>query len=149
MWEFFVDVGFFLFVFHHRCCCFSDPKSCPTLCDPMQCSTPGLPVLHYLLELTQTHLHWVGDAIQPSHSLLPSSPALYISQHQGLSQRVSSSLYVAKYWRFSFSLSLCSEYSGLISFRIDWFDLLAVQGILKGLLQHHNFYCIDVTKIIL
>ena len=73
------------------CCCCSVAKSCPTLCDPMNCSTPGFPVLHYLLEFTQTHVHWVADAIQPSHPLSPASPlALNFSQHQHLFQWVSS-----------------------------------------------------------
>ena len=114
-------------------------QSCPTLCDPMNRSRPGLPVYHQLLEFTQTHLHWVSDAIQPSHPLLsPSLPAFNLSQYQGLLQWVSSSHQVAKYWSFSFSISPSSEYSGLISFRKDWFDLLAVQGILKSLRQHHT-----------
>ena len=76
-------------------------QSCPTLCDPMYCSTPGLPVLHQLLEFTQTHVHWVGDAIQPYHPLSsPSPPALNLSQHQGLFQWVSSSHQVAKVLEF-------------------------------------------------
>ena len=74
------------------CCCCSAPKSCPTLCDPMDCSTPGFTILHYLLEFAQTHVHWVGDAIKPSHPLLsPSPPALNLSQHQGVFQWVDSS----------------------------------------------------------
>ena len=114
----------------------SVPQSCPTLCDPMNCSTPGLPVHHQLPELAQTHVHWVGDAIQPSHSLLlPSPPAFNLSQRQGLFKWVSSSHQVAtKYWSFSFSMSLSNEYSGLVSFRMDWFYLLAVQGTLKSFL---------------
>ena len=121
------------------CCCCSVTKSCPTLCDPMDCSTPGFPVLYYVLEFPQTHVLWVGDAIQPSHLLsLPSPPALNLSQHQGLFQWVSSSHQEAKYWSFSFSISPSSEYSGLISFRTNWLDLLAVQGILKSLLQHYS-----------
>ena len=105
----------------------------------LDCSPPGLPVHHQLLELPQTHIHRVSDAIQPSHPLSsPSSPALNLSQHQGLSQGVSSSHQVAKDWSFSFSISPSNEYSGLISFRIDWFDLLAVQGTLKSLHQHHS-----------
>ena len=92
-----------------------------------------------LLEFTQTHVHWVGDAIQPSHLLLSSSPpAFNRSQHQGLFNWVSSSHQVPKDWSFSFSISPSNEYSGLISFRIDWLDLLAVQGTLKSLLHHHS-----------
>ena len=102
----------------------------------MNGSTPGFPVLHCLLEFSQTRVHGVSDAIQPSHPLLPSSPlALNLSQHQSLFQRAGSSDQVAKYW--SFIISPSSEYSGLISFRTDWFDLLAVQVTLKSLLQHH------------
>ena len=105
----------------------------------MDCSTPGLLVYHQLLEFTQTHVNWVGDAIQPSHLLSsPSPPAFNLSQHQGLFQWVSSSQQVAKYWSFSFSISLSNEYSGLISFRMNWLDLLAVQRTLKSLLQHHT-----------
>ena len=105
----------------------------------MNCSTPGLPVHHQLLEITQTHVHCVSDAIQPSHPLSsPSPPALNLSQHQDLFQWVSSSHEVAKYWNFSFSISPSSEHRGLISFRMDWLDLLAVQGTLKSLLQHHS-----------
>ena len=110
-------------------------QSCPTLCNPMNRSTPGLPVHHQLLEFTHTHVHWVGDAIQPSHPLLsPSPPALNLSQHQGLFQWVSSSH--LKYWNFRIIPS--NECSGLISFRIGWLDLLAVQRTLKSLLQHHS-----------
>ena len=112
---------------------------CRTLFNPMDCSTPGCPVHHQLLELAQTQVHQVSDVIQPSHPLLsPSPPAFNLSQHQGLSQRVSSSHQVAKYWNFSFSVSLSNGYLGLISFRMDWSDLLAVQGTLKSLLQHHS-----------
>ena len=112
-------------------------QSCPTLCHPMDCSTPGFPVYHQLRELAQTHVHQVGDAIQPFHPLLsPSPPAFDLFQHQGLSHGVSSLHQVAIVWRFSISPS--NEYSGLIFFRMDWFDLLAVQGTLKSLLQHHS-----------
>ena len=154
----------------------------------MDCSKPGLPVHHQLPEFTQTHVHWVGDAIQPSHPLLsPSPPTFNLSQHQGLfregnsnplqysclenprdrgawwaaiygvtqsqtrlkrlssgsSSRVfsnESALHMRwpKYWSFSFSISPSNEHSGLISFRTDWLDLLAVQGTFKSLLQHHN-----------
>ena len=114
-------------------------QSCLTLCNPMECSTPGLPVHYQLSELTQTHVHWVSDAIQSAHPLLsPSPPTFNLSQHQGLFKWVSSSHQVAKYWSFSFNISPSNEYSGLISFRMDWLDLLAVQGTLKSLLQHHS-----------
>ena len=110
-----------------------------TLCTPMDYSTPGFPVHHQLPELTQTHVHRVGDAIQPSHPLLsPSSPTFNLSQHQGLFQWVGSSHQAAKLLDFRFSISPSNEYSGLISFRIDWLDPLAVQGTLKSLLQCHN-----------
>ena len=103
------------------------------------CSMPGFPVLHQILELAQTHTHWVSDAIQPSQALSsPSPPASNLSQHQGLFQWVSSCIRWPKYWSFSFSISPSNEYSGLISFMTDWMDLLAVQGTLKSLLQHHS-----------
>ena len=100
---------------------------CPILCDPMNCSTPGLPVHHKLPEFTQTHVHRVGDAIQPSHPLSsPSPPAPNPSQHQSLFQRVNSSHEVAKHWSFSFSIIPSKGHPGLIPFRMDWLDLLAV-----------------------
>ena len=105
----------------------------------MNCSTPGLPVHHQLLESTQTHVHQVGDAIQPSYHLSsPSPPGLNLSQHQGLFQWVSSSHHVAKVLEFQLQHQafLCCEYSELISFKIDWFDLLVFQGAPKSLLQH-------------
>ena len=105
----------------------------------MNHSMPGLPVHLRLLESTQTHVYWVGDAIQPSHPLSsPSPPALNLSQHQGLFQWVSSSHQVAKYWSSSFNISPSNEHPGLISFRMDWVDLLEVQQTLKSLLQHHS-----------
>ena len=105
----------------------------------MDCSTPGLPDHHQLPEITQTHVHWVSDAIQPSHPLSsPSPPALNLSQHQGLFIWVSSSHWGPKYWSFSFNISPSNEHPGLISFRVDWLDLLVVQGTLKSLLQHHS-----------
>ena len=121
-------------------CCCSVSKSCLTLCNPVDCSTPGFPVLHYLLEFAQTHVLWVSDAIQPSHPLLPPSPpALDLSQHQGLFQLVSSSHQVAR--GLELELQCQYEYSGLISFR---FDLLALQGTLESLLpyqvQKHQFF---------
>ena len=104
----------------------------------MKCSTPGLPVHHQLPEFTQTHVHQVGDAIQPSHPLSSPSPAPNPSQHQSLFQWVNSSHEVAKYWSFSFSISPSNEHPGLMSFRMDWLDLLEVQGTPKSLLQHHS-----------
>ena len=106
----------------------------------MGCSTAGFPVLHCLLDFAHTHVHWIGDAIQAFHPLSPPSPpAFNLSQHQGLFQWVGSSQQVPWYWNFSFSISPSNEYSGLISFSIDWFALLAVQGALKSLLQHHSW----------
>ena len=109
------------------------------LYDPMGWSMPGFPVHHELPELAQTYVNQVGDAIQPSHSLLsPSPPALNFSQHQGLSNELVLRIRWPKYWSFSFSISPSNEYSGLFSFMMDWLDLLAVQRTLKGLLQHHS-----------
>ena len=110
-----------------------------TLCDPMSCSMPGIPVQKQLPEPTQTHVHWVGDAIQPSHPLLssPSPPAPSPSQHQGLFQWVRSSHQVAKVLEFQLQYQSSNENSGLIFFRIDRFDLLTVQGTLMSL-QHQN-----------
>ena len=109
------------------------------LCDLMCCSMPGLPVYHQPLEFTQTLVHWVGNAIHPFHTLLcPSPTVLNLSQHQGLFKRVSSSHQVAKVLEFQLQISPSNEYSGLISFRMDWLDLLAVQGTRKSLLQHHS-----------
>ena len=111
-------------------------QSCPTLCDPMNHSTPGLPVHHQLPEFTQTHVHRVGDTIQPSHPLSsPSLPAPKHSQHQGLSNESTLRMRWPKYWSFSFSISPSNEHPGLISFRLDWLDLLAVQGTIESLLQ--------------
>ena len=119
--------------------CYSGIQLCLTLCEPTDCTMPGFPVLHYLLEIAQTKVHWVGDAIQPFHPLSSPSPlALHLSQHQGFFQWVNSLHQVAKYWSFSFSISPSKEYSGLISFRTNWLDLLTVQGTLKSLLQHHS-----------
>ena len=103
-------------------------QSCPTLCDPMNHSMPGLPVHHQLPEFTQTHVHRVSDAIQPSHPLFsPSPPAPNPSQHQSLSNESNLRMRWPKYWSFSFSISPSNEHPGLISFRMDWLDLLAVQ----------------------
>ena len=114
-------------------------QSCLTLFNPMDCCMPGFPVHHQLMELAQTHVHQVSDAI--NHLilccpllLLPSIlPSIRVFSNESV-------LHIRwpKHWRFSFSISLSNEYSELISFRIDWFDLLAVQGTLKSLLQHHS-----------
>ena len=105
----------------------------------MEYSMPGLPVHHQLLEFTQTHVHWVSDIIQPSHSLSSSSTlAFNLSQHQGLFKCGSSSHQVAKVMEFQPQHQSFQEYLWLISFRMDWLDLLAVQGTLKSLLQHHS-----------
>ena len=125
-------------MFENCCCCCSVAKSCPALWDPMDCSTPGPSVLHYLPELAQTHVRRVSDAIQPFHPLSSPSPAFNLSQHWGLFKWVSSSHQVAKVLEFHFSNSPSNECLGLISFRTDWLDLLAVQGTLKSLLQHHS-----------
>ena len=118
-------------------CCSSVTKSFPTLCDPRDYSTPGFPVLHHLPEFAQIHVHWVDDAIQSPLSP-PPPPALSLSQRQGLFQLAGSSHQVAKVLEFSFSISPSNKHSGLIFFRIDWFDLFAVQGILKCLLQYQS-----------
>ena len=121
--------------------CFSSVQSLShvRLCNPMNRSTPGLPVHHKLPESTQIHVHRVGDAIQPSHPLSsPSPPAHNPSQHQGLFQWVNSSHEVAKVLEFQLHISPSNEHPGLISFRMDWLDLFAVQGPLKSLLQHHS-----------
>ena len=111
-------------------------QSCLTLCDPMNRSMPGLPVHHQLPEFTQTHVHRVSHAIQPSHPLSsPSPPAPNPSQHQGLSNESTLCIRWPKYWSFIFSISPSNEHPGLISFRMDWLDLLAVQGPLKSLLN--------------
>ena len=123
-------------------------QSCPTLCDPMDCSTPGLPVHHQLQEFTQTHIHRVGDAIQPSHPL----SSLLLTSSIFSSIRVFSNESVLrikwpKYCSFSFSISPSNEYSELISFRMDWLDLLAVQGTVKSLPQHYSSKAINSLEL--
>ena len=114
-------------------------QSCPTLCNPMNHSTPGLPVHHQLPESTQIHVHCDSDAIQPSHPLSsPSPPALNLSQHHGLFKLVSFSHQVALVSEFQLQHHFFQWNPGLISFRTDWLDLLAVQQTLKSLLQHHS-----------
>ena len=113
--------------------------NCPTLHNPMDCSMLGLLVHHKLPEFTQTHDHWVSDAIQSSHPLSSSStPTFNLSQHQGLFKWVVLHIRWPKFWSFHFSISSSNEYAGLISFRIDWLDRLAVQGTLKSFLHYHS-----------
>jgi len=118
-----------LLLYCYSCCYWV----CLTLCNPMDCSTPGFRVLHYLLEHAQTQAHWVDDA--SNHLIL--LPSIFPSIRV-FSSELAFCIRWPKYWSFSFCTSPSSEYSGLISFRIDWFDLLTVQGTLKSLLQHHN-----------
>ena len=114
-------------------------QSCPTLCDPKECSTPGFPVHHQLSEFTSTHVHRLGDAFQPSHPmlsllLLPSVfPSIRVFSNESVIR-----MRWPKYWSFSFSISPSNEHPGLISFSMDWLDPLAVQGTLKSLLPHHS-----------
>ena len=116
------------------CCCYLVTELSLTLYDPMDYNTPDFPVLHHLPEFAQTHVHWVSDAIQP---LSPPSPALNLSIRV-FSNESALPIRWPKYWSFSFSISPSNEYSGLIFFRIDWLDLLAVQRTLKSLLWHHT-----------
>ena len=112
---------------------------CLTLFDPMNRSTPGFPVHHQLPGFTQTHVHPVGDAIQPSHPLLsPSPPAPIPPSIRVFSNELTLRMRWPKYWSFSFSISPANEHPGLISFRMAWLGLLAVQGTLKSRLQHHS-----------
>ena len=113
-------------------------QSCPTLCDPIAHSTPGLPVHHQLPEFTQTHVFRVGDVIQPSHPVFPFSSRLQSFPASGAFQMSQLFASGGQLWSFNFNISLSFEYSGLISFRIDWLDLLSVQGTLKSLFQHHS-----------
>ena len=114
-------------------------QSCPTLCNPMNRSTPGLPVHHQLPEFTETHVHQVSDAIQPSHPLSSLSPPAPNPSHIKIfSSESPLHMRWPKYWSFSFGIIPPKEIPGLISFRMDWLDLLAVHGTLKSLLQHHN-----------
>ena len=114
-------------------CCHSVAQSCPTLCDPLDCSTPGFPVFHHLPELAQTHVHRISDAIQTSHPLSSPSPTAFNFSNESVF-----CIRWPKYWNFSFSISPSNEYSGLIFFRVDWLDLLAVQGTLRSLFHHHS-----------
>ena len=123
----------------------------------MNRSTPGLSVHHQLPEFTQTHIHRVSDAIQPSHPLLSPSPAPIPPSIRVFSNESTLRIRWPKYWSFSFSISPSKDIPGLISFRMDWLDLLAVQGTLKSLLQHHSskasilqhsaFFTVQLTSI--
>ena len=114
-------------------------KSCLTFCNPVDCSTPGFPIHHQLPEVAQTHVHRAGDAIQPSQplsSLLlqpPIFPTIRVFSNESVL-----CIRWPKYWSFSFSISPSNEYLGLISYRMDWLDPLALQGTLKTLLQYHS-----------
>ena len=124
-------------MYHHQ---FSSvAQLCLTLCNPMDCSMPGLPVHHQWPELTQTHVHCVSDVIQPSHPCRPLllQPSIFPSI-KVFSNKSVFCIWWPKYWSFRFSISPSNEHPGLISFRMDWLDLLAVQGTLKSLLQHHS-----------
>ena len=136
-WSWSFIITYILYI--RNCIAVVQSLSCLTLCNLRHSNTPAFSVLHYLPKFAQTHIYWVDDVIQPSHPLSPSShPALNLSQHQGLFQESALCIMWPKYWSFSFSISPSNEYSGLISLRNDWFDLLAVQGTLKSLLQHHS-----------
>ena len=126
-------------------CCCSVTQLCPTPYDPMDCSSPGFPFHHQLLEPTQTHVHRISDSIQPSHPLpSPSHPDFSLSQHQGLFKWVHSLHQMAKVWSFSLSVCPSNEYSELISISIDWFDVLAVLGLSRVFSnitgQKHQFF---------
>ena len=121
------------------CCYCSVSKSCLSLCDTMACSMPGFPVLHHLSEFSQTCVQWV---VMPSNHLILYHPLLLLpsifSSIRVFSNVSALCIRWPKYWSFSFSTSPSNEYSGLISFRMDWLDLLAVQDTLKSLLHHHS-----------
>ena len=126
-----------LLIFCYFVCC-SVAQFCPTLCDPIDCSTTSISVLHYLLELAQTHVHLVCDVIQPSLPLSsPYTPAFKFPSIRAFCKESALPIRWPKYRSFSFNISPSSEYSGLISSRIDWFDFFVVQGALRSLLQHH------------
>ena len=117
----------------------SSVQSCLTLCSSMDCSTPGFPVHHQLPELAQIHAYRIRDTIQPSHPLLSLLLLPSIFPSIGVIS-IESALHIRwpKYWSFSFNISPSNRHPGLISFRMDWLDVLAVQGTLKNLLQHHS-----------
>ena len=99
-------------LYYAYCCCCLVTKPCPTLCDPLDCNTPGLPIPHHRLEVTQVHAHWISDAVWPSHPLLPSSPpAFNLSQHQGFSSESACHIREPKCWSFSFSIWLNANFT--------------------------------------
>ena len=125
-------------------------QSCLTLCNPMDCSTPGFPVHHQLLELAQTYVHWVSDFIQPSHPLMSSSlSAFNLSQHQGLFQWVALRIRWPKYWSFSFSISPSNEYSGLMPLGLTGWISLQSKGLSRVFsnttVQKHQFFGIQFS----
>ena len=120
------------------CCCCPVAKSCPAPCKPTDCSMSDSSVLYYCPEFAQIHVHWAGGAIQSSHPLSPPLLSSIFPSIRVFSNESGLHVRWPKYWSFSFSISPSNEYSGLISFRINWFDLLKVQGTLKSLLKHHS-----------
>ena len=139
-----------------HCCC-SVAKWCLTFCDPMDCSMPGFPLLHHIPMFTQTYVLLVSDAFQPSHPLFPPFLAFNLPSNGVFPSESALCIRWPKYWHFSFSTSPSNEYSGLISFRIDKLDVLAVQRTLKSLLQHHSgkpsilqssaFFMVQLTSV--
>ena len=128
--------------------CFSIVQSLSPvqLSHPMDCCMPDFPVPHSLLEFAQVRVHWISDTIQSSHPLLPPSPTAFFPSIRVFSNESVAQVRWSKFWSFSFSISPSNEYSELISFRIDWFDLLAVQGTLKSLLQHHSSKALILSR---
>ena len=143
----------YLFYINTYICQFSSvTQSCLPLCDPMNGSTPGLPVQHHLPEFTQTHVHGVSDAIQPSHALSsPSPPAQIPPSIRVFSNESTLCMRWPKYWSFSFSIIPSKEIPGLISFRMDWLDLLAVQGLSRVFsnttVQKHQFFGAQLSSL--
>ena len=137
-----LDFQRFLTLIYIDCHCHqfsSVAQSCPALCNPMDCSTPGFPVLYQLPELAQTHVHW---SVMPLNHLILCRPLLLLPSILPNIWVFSteSVLFITwpKYWSFGFSICPSSDFSGLISYRVDWVDLLVVQGTLKSLLQQHS-----------
>ena len=150
-WKFWVKCNETKILIHTGSVQFKAAQSCPTLCNPMDCNMPGLPAHHQLPELTQTHVHWVGDTIQPSHPLSsPSPPAFNLSQHQGLFQWVSSYIRWPKYWRFNFSISPSNEHPGLISLGwTGWISLLSKRFsrvFFNITVQKHQFFWAQLSS---